>query len=391
MKVSWKDLLKIGAGVFLLYLAIAYWGKVARLGIAVVQAASPIIIGGVVAYLVNILMSRYERWYFPKATDPIVTKSRRAVCMLLAFCTLIASVVLVVWLILPQLLDCIGIIVAGMPTFIEAAVAKAIAAFQKMDLAVVPPEVIQTLESVDWQSKIGELVEVLTTGIGDVVDLLVNAISSVVSGVFTGIMSLIFAIYLLASKETLVAQFRRLARRYLPEKVNSKLKYVLRITNDCFRRYIVGQCTEAVILGVLCSLGMWIFRMPYAGMVGTLVGFTALVPIAGAYIGAGVGAFMILTVDPFKALMFIVFIVVLQQLEGNLIYPRVVGSSIGLPGIWVLAAVAIGGGIMGVGGMLWGVPLAAVIYRIVVDDVVAREAAELADAADISGPEGSTE
>ena len=391
MKVTWKDLLKIGTGIFILYLAITYWGRVAGFANAMMQAASPVIIGAIIAYLVNILMSRYEGWYFPKATDPMVIKSRRAVCMLLAFCTLVASVVLVVWLILPQLLDCIGILVAGMPAFIEVAVAKVIEAFQKLDLAVVPPEVLQTLESVDWQSKIGGLVGMLTAGIGDVVDLLVNAISSVVSGVFNGIMSLIFAIYLLASKETLLAQFRRLARRYLPEKVNSKLKYVLRITNECFRRYIVGQCTEAVILGVLCSLGMWIFRMPYAGMVGTLVGFTALIPIAGAYIGAGVGAFMILTVDPFKALMFIVFIIVLQQLEGNLIYPRVVGSSIGLPGIWVLAAVAIGGGIMGVTGMLWGVPLAAVIYRIIVDDVKAVEAMGLTDVDEASGPEGSTE
>ena len=394
MKVTWKQLLKIGVGVFLLYLAIAYWGRVAQFGIAVTKAASPIIIGGIVAYLVNILMGRYEKWYFPKSKNLILVKSRRPVCMLLAFLTLVAAVVLVVWLILPQLLECIGIIVAGMPSFIEKIVARTIATFQKLDLAVVPPEVLQTLESIDWQSKIGELVEVLTTGIGDVVDLLVNAVSSVISAVITGVMSLIFAIYLLNGKETLLKQFHRVTRRYLPEKFCARLNYVLRITNDCFRRYIVGQCTEAVILGVLCSLGMWIFRMPYAAMIGTLVGFTALIPVAGAYIGGGVGAFMILTVDPFKSLMFIVFIVVLQQLEGNLIYPRVVGSSMGLPGIWVLAAVAIGGGIMGVAGMLLGVPLAAVIYRIIVDDVKMKEAEEQAateNPAEISAPGEITE
>ena len=141
------------------------------------------------------------------------------------------------------------------------------------------------------------------------------------------------------------------------------------VINDCFHRYIVGQCTEAVILGVLCMLGMMIIRLPYATMIGALIGFTALIPVAGAYIGAFVGAFMILTVAPVKALIFLVFIVVLQQLEGNLIYPRVVGSSLGLPAIWVLAAVTVGGGVLGVPGMLLGVPLTAAVYRLVRNDV----------------------
>ena len=144
--------------------------------------------------------------------------------------------------------------------------------------------------------------------------------------------------------------------------------------NGCFRRFLVGQCTEAVILGLLCMAGMLLFRFPYATMVGALIGFTALIPVAGAYIGAGVGAFMIFTVSPVKALLFLVFIVVLQQLEGNLIYPKVVGSSIGLPGIWVLAAVTVGGGILGIFGMLLAVPLAAACYQMVREDVRKRTA-----------------
>ena len=142
--------------------------------------------------------------------------------------------------------------------------------------------------------------------------------------------------------------------------------------NDSFHRFIVGQCTEAVVLGVLCIIGMWIFRFPYAMMIGVLIGFTALIPIAGAYIGAGVGAFMILTESPLKSLLFLVFIVILQQLEGNLIYPRVVGSSIGLPGIWVLAAITIGGGLMGIPGMLLAVPIMATLYRLLRDDMHKR-------------------
>ena len=151
------------------------------------------------------------------------------------------------------------------------------------------------------------------------------------------------------------------------QKLNMVRKY------DCFHRYIVGQCTEAVILGGLCTAGMLILRLPYSAMVGALVAFTALIPVAGAYIGAAVGAFMIFTVEPVQALFFVVFLVVLQQLEGNLIYPRVVGASIGLPGVWVLAAVTIGGGVLGVGGMLLGVPLAAAVYQLLRNDVARRE------------------
>ena len=142
--------------------------------------------------------------------------------------------------------------------------------------------------------------------------------------------------------------------------------------NNSFHNYIVGQCTEAVILGILCTIGMLILRLPYASMIGALIAFTALIPVAGAYIGAGVGAFMILTVSPVKALVFLIFLVVLQQLEGNIIYPKVVGSSIGLPGIWVLAAVTVGGGILGIGGMLLGVPVTAALYQIIKDDIKER-------------------
>ncbi|WP_277215231.1 AI-2E family transporter [Pseudoflavonifractor capillosus] len=139
--------------------------------------------------------------------------------------------------------------------------------------------------------------------------------------------------------------------------------------NECFHKYIVGQCTEALILGGLCTLGMLILQLPYATMTGAVIAFTALIPVAGAYIGAGVGAFMILTVSPVKAIIFLIFIVILQQLEGNLIYPRVVGSSMGLPGIWVLAAVTVGGGVMGIPGMLLCVPLAAAFYKLLREDV----------------------
>jgi predicted PurR-regulated permease PerM len=158
-------------------------------------------------------------------------------------------------------------------------------------------------------------------------------------------------------------------KKFIPEKWYEKTTHVIGVLNESFRKYIIGQCTEALILGTLCTIGMLILRIPYASMIGALVGVTALVPIAGAYIGALVGGFIILTESPIKALVFIIFIVVLQQIEGNIIYPKVVGFSIGLPGIWVLAAITIGGGIFGIYGMLIAVPLAATVYKLLKEHV----------------------
>ena len=367
MKLRWRDCLKVGVSIFVLYLAIHYWQSAANLVSTLVGASLPLIIGGAVAYLVNILMANYERRWKDNPKKPELAKLRRPVCMLMAFLTLVAIVALVCGLIIPQLVDCVGLIIAELPRFM----------YDAIDLAeewkLFSPEVVASLESINWNEQIGSLVGFVTSGIGDVVGLVVSAVSSVFSFLVTALLSLIFAIYLLSGKEELASQADRLAKRYLGNRIYSRMEYFLTILDDCFHRYIVGQCTEAVILGALCSVGMAILRLPYALMVGALVAFTALIPVAGAYIGAGVGAFMILTVDPFKALIFLVFLVVLQQLEGNLIYPKVVGSSMGLPGIWVLAAVTIGGGLAGILGMLLGVPLAAVAYRIIWDDVKKHE------------------
>lgn len=375
MKLTFKDLLKIGTGIFLVYLAINHWSDALRIALAVVGAASPLIIGCIIAYLVNIIMASYEKLYFSNSKNVYLIKSRRPMCMLLAFLSLIAVVTLVIWLVVPQLVSAVGVIVAGIPGFIEG-VLEQVKAWN-----ILPEDILAYLESIDWQSQISQIVKIVGSGIGSVVEILITAVSSVFDWIVTALISMIFSIYVLASKEKLADQFHRVCRRYLSEKTIGKMDYVFGVINDCFHRYIVGQCVEAVILGVLCGVGMAILKLPYAMMVGTLVAFTALIPIAGAYIGAAVGAFMILTVDPFKALVFLIFLIVLQQLEGNLIYPRVVGSSMGLPGIWVLAAVTIGGGIMGIAGMLLGVPLAAAAYRFLRDDVCAKE--EIASAEEI--------
>lgn len=363
MKITWNSCFKVGLSVFLLYLVIHYWAGAAGLLSTLVGAALPLIVGAMIAYVVGILMGFYERHYFPHTQKQAVAKTRRGVCMLLAFITLIAIIGLVVGLVVPQLISAVQVIVAAVPNAINSLIAL----LEEYDL--LSQDMIGMLENVDIKSKLWEIVKTLTTGIGNAVTTVVGAVSSVFSGIVTALLSLIFSIYLLLGKDNLKRQCHRLLEHYLPEKVYHKVFYFLNILNDCFHRYIVGQCTEAVILGGLCTLGMLILKLPYATMIGALVAFTALIPVAGAYIGAAVGAFMILMVSPVKALIFLIFLVILQQLEGNLIYPRVVGSSLGLPGIWVLAAVTVGGGVMGIGGMLIGVPLTAAVYRIIREDM----------------------
>jgi predicted PurR-regulated permease PerM len=211
------------------------------------------------------------------------------------------------------------------------------------------------------------------TGVGGAAKVAVTAVSSVFSTVVTMFLAIVFAIYLLSGKEKLGAQFIRLSRSVLGEKLTDRALYILRVLDDSFHSFIVGQCTEALILGAMCFIGMMIFGFDYALTISILVGFTALIPIAGAYIAGAAGAFMLFANSPLEALGFVVFLMVLQQLEGNLIFPRVVGESIGLPGVWVLAAVTVGGGVMGIPGMLIGVPLASAIYRLVSRDARARD------------------
>lgn len=373
MKLTWKDAVKAFAVLFALYLGIHYWPSAVTLIKTVFSAAAPLILGCIIAYLVNILMDLYERNFFGTAKNRTLQKLKRPVCMLGAFLTLIAIIALVIGLVLPQLVSCIRLIIERIPGFMT----NTLALIDRWEL--VPDDIITKLSAVDWNSKIGEILSMLTSGLGNVMGVVVSTVSSLFSGLVTGLLALIFSIYLLSSKETLGVQFERVIHRYLPEAWCNRLDYVLEVVNDCFHRYIVGQCIEAVIIGALCTLGMGLLDLPYATMIGALVAFTALIPVAGAYIGAIVGAFMILTVNPIQAVIFLVFLVILQQLEGNLIYPKVVGSSMGLPGIWVLAAVTIGGGIMGIVGMLLGVPLAAVAYRLLREDVVRHELPAVSD------------
>ena len=368
MEVKWKTCWRVALTGFVLWLLIHYWDSFAHVMGLAVSAAVPLLIGCVIAYVVNILMTFYETHLFGERVGSKAKKAARPVCMLLAFCSIVLIMYIIVRAIVPELVQCVQILLKDVPKALQDLMQWAEEEFAISQWCG-QSEGLQDGGSMDMQEMLKKIVSVLLTGLGGALQTTVGVVSSLFSGVTTFILALIFAIYLLAGKEKLHGQCETLLGHYLPEKVNHKVHYVLGVLNQSFHSFIVGQCVEAVIIGVLCMIGMWILRIPYAVMVGCLIGFTALIPIAGAYIGAIVSAFLIFTVSPFKAVVFLIFLVILQQVESNLIYPRVVGTAIGLPGIWVLAAVVIGGGTLGIAGMLLGVPLASTVYRLLYQDV----------------------
>ena len=348
----------------LLILGIKYFDQIAGVALKLWNVAFPLILGVAVAYVINIIMVRVERIYFPKTKNRVVTASRRGVSIVVSLLLVAGIFSLVARLVLPELGKAFAVIGRNVPIFLEEAAAW----LEKNNAG----NTADMLKNVDWNNVMDKVADVVKSGFTSFVNSTLTAVGAVVGSVVNFFIGLIFGIYILSGKEKLHSQVSRIMHAYMKERTVARIRYIYRTANETFSSFIIGQCTEAVILGTLCTIGMLLFRFPYAPMIGAFIGATALIPIVGAYLGAAVGAFMILTVDPLKALLFIIFIVVLQQLEGNLIYPRVVGSSIGLPGIWVLAAVTVGGGLGGIGGMLLGVPVAATAYKLIRNDVAGR-------------------
>lgn len=328
----------------------------------------PLVLGGIMAYILNIVMRRLEKWYFPKSQNKLIQKTKRMVCIFLSFFLIVLIIFLVFRLVIPELINTITMIGHWIP--IELAKLQEFLAEHSDQI----PELEKWINSLsfDWEATAQKLLSYLTSGVGGILGSTLSLVGTISIGVTNFVIGLIFAIYILANKEKLKRQLMKIARAYCKPALVEKALGVLKVANETFSSFIVGQCTEAVILGTLCVIGMKICQFPYAPMIGAFVGATALIPVVGAYLGGAVGFLMILTVSPLKAVLFVVFLVILQQLEGNIIYPRVVGSSIGLPGMWVLAAVTIGGGLAGVGGMLLGVPLTATIYKLLRSDVNKR-------------------
>lgn len=391
MKKEIKRFAGLGIVLFILFLFVHYWENISVAGTVLAGAITPLLGGIVIAYIVNIPMSFYESTLFGGCKNKVLKVLKRPVCMLLSFATVAALVVAVVVLILPELTQCINIILTEVPPFFQNLYNELESKYEISEF--INQNVLNQFSNVnDVTDVIGKIIAWFFSGFGNVIGSLFVVVSAVFSVVFAVFMSFVFAVYLLFGKEKIFIGMSRFVNAYSKERTSARLHKFVRVADESFHRFIVGQCTEAIILGVLCIIGMNIFSFPYATMIGTLVGFTALIPIAGAYIGALVGAVMIMTTGTWiQGLLFVVFIIVLQQLEGNLIYPRVVGASIGLPGIWVLATITIAGSLGGIPAMLVGVPLVATFYRLVKSDVRKRlDADSEAGTDEIAGDGGDT-
>lgn len=317
---------------------------------------SPFLLGGVMAFILNVPMRRIEKLL------PMKEKSRmrRPVSLVLTLLLVVGVLLLVIFVVMPQLFVTLMSLQNSIPSFL-AGVKKGAEDLFAQNPGIV--EYINTIE-IDWKSIMEGIIGFLSTGAGTVLTSTVSAAVSIVSGVTTFGIALVFAIYILLQKETLSRQLKKLMRAFLPDQLTGDVLKVAELTSGTFSHFLTGQCLEAVILGTMFFITLSLLRLPYALLIGVLIAFTALIPIFGAFIGCVIGAFLMLMVKPLDALIFVGVFLILQQLEGNLIYPHVVGNSVGLPSIWVLVAVTIGGSAMGIVGMLIFIPLCSVFYSL---------------------------
>ncbi|MBR5684404.1 MAG: AI-2E family transporter [Ruminococcus sp.] len=338
----------------------------------VIGALRSLVIGFFIAYIFNIIMNRFEKIYFPKSSSKLVMRTRRPVCIAATFAIAIAIIALIMYIVVPEIGKAFGVLYAEIPPSFTSAKDFITGKLKEY------PEIQQQISSLefDWANIAEKASKILTSGLAGILSSAMGIIGGLTSAVANLVLGVIFAIYMLLRKDKLIHDANRIRRAYFSDDFNKKSSVVLKTANTTFQSFFVGQFVEAIILGSLCFIGMKLLRLPYAAMSGTLVGVTAFIPIVGAFLGAGISAFIILTVDPMQALIFIIFLIILQQLEGNIIYPRVVGGSVGLPSIWTLAAVTIGGGLFGVLGMILGVPLTATLYKLSFRVLEAREASE---------------
>lgn len=334
-----------------------------------VGALKPMVLGTVIAYIFNIIMGSFEKRYFPKSDKKFVRVSRRPVCLALSFLITIAILALLLYIVLPEIANAFSVLYKKIPPEFARLQKFAVDTLREF------PEIQEKIKSIDfnWESILSKASSFLTTGVVGIVSSAVDFISALTSSVTNICLGVVFAIYVLIRKDKLIADSKRISKVYMKKEKVKKLSHIYHVTNDTFRSFIIGQSMDALILGSLCFIGMKILHLPYAAMSAALVGVTAFIPIVGAFIGAGVSAFIILTENPVQALVFLIMLVAIQQIEGNIVYPKVVGSSVGLPGIWVLVAVTAGGGLFGILGMIIGVPLTAAVYKLFFENLENKE------------------
>ena len=322
---------------------------------------APFVIGAGIAFIFNVPMRAIE-----KQLEGIRRLSlKRTLAVLLTILCLVLIIMFVFELLIPQIRMTTISLTEKIPAFIDRTAKKLMVLMENNpELSIWIQETFQ-LESMDWSNILKDILTWLANQISTVMGSAVDVIGNVTTGIVNTVISIVFAIYCLGRKEILSRQGRRILYAVLSERRADEIIRVLRLTNSTFSSFISGQCLEACILGCLFAVVMALMKMPYIPLVSVIIALTALIPVVGAFVGCVVGAFFILVNDPFQALTFVAMFLVLQQLENNLIYPRVVGTSIGLPGMWVLLAVTIGGELMGVGGMLVMIPLVSVFYTLI--------------------------
>ena len=370
-----RQLKRLMALAALLVLGLIYSEKIFMGFGFVIGIAKPFIYGGMTAFVLNIPLRLFEEKLLGKWKGRSAGRLKRPLCMLLALIAMVVAVALVIGTVVPQITVTAAEIGRKIPAFTERLLGELDRLTRDYPELAAQVEKLEQME-IQWGSVLDRVIDFLKNGMADMLTSTVSVASGIISGVVNAVIAFIFALYILAQKEKLADQGRRILSAYLPQKVADRIQKVCSLLYRSFSSFITGQCLEAVILGTMFVITMSIFQMPYALMVGVLIAFTALIPIVGAFIGCGVGAFLILIDNPMQALWFVVLFLTLQQIEGNLIYPKVVGNSVGLPSIWVLMAVSLGGSLFGVFGMLFFIPLTSAGYALLRESVNNRNTAK---------------
>lgn len=353
-----KDILFVISYVAIIIFALVNFDKLIGVCEYLIDILSPFIIGALLAFVLNVLIKFIETRIFGKIKDGKVWKKiKRPISITISLILVGVTIYFIMYLLIPQLKNSASLFTDTLPSYKE----DIINILEKFDVG--DSTISKASEYLDNFAKV--ITDYIKGNSKDVLSVTTEVATSIVSIISEGIISIVFAIYIIAQKETLRRQVDKIMKAYLKPKVCNKINDIAEMSNKTFSNFVTGQCLEAVIFGVLCFIGMLILRLPYASTISVLIGFTALIPVFGSIVGTILGAFLILIVSPVKAIIFVVFIIVLQQLEGNLIYPKVVGKSIGLPGIWVLFSVTIGASVAGIFGMLVATPLFSIFYSIV--------------------------
>ncbi|MCD3465862.1 AI-2E family transporter [Streptococcus equi] len=368
MKFEKKQVFYVVLAFVLCYAIQANWDNGANIVTTVYKTSLPFLYGAAVAYIVNIVMSAYERAYtYTLKPFPFAMKARRGFCMLLAYFTFISLIVWIISIVIPDLIASIS----SLTQFDTRAIKEVISDLGHNKL------IARAINYIGGDAKLTETItnysqQLLKQFIGVLTGIL-TSVTAVASAIINVVISFVFSLYVLASKEELCQQATTLIDTYTG-KYAKTVHYLVSLLHSRFRGFFVSQTLEAMILGSLTAIGMFILQLPFAGTIGVLVAFTALIPVVGASIGAAIGFVLIMTQSMSQAVVFIVFLVILQQIEGNFIYPRVVGGSIGLPAMWVLMAITIGAALKGIVGMIVAVPLAATLYQVIKDHIHKKQA-----------------